>query len=44
MLRRIEKLESDVGAIKIDVGVIKVNGAAKSDLADLRGSTHEGIH
>lgn len=37
MLKRVEKLETDVAAIKTDVAVIKANGATKSDVAELRG-------
>ena len=40
---RVTKLETDFAAIKIDIGVIKLNGAAKSDIADLRAATKTDI-
>ena len=40
---RITKLEADLTTIKIDIGVIKANGATKSDIADLRGATKSDI-
>lgn len=38
MEKRIEKLEADVAAIKLDLGIIKANGATKSDIAELRAT------
>ena len=37
MEARLSKLETDVAAVKIDVTVIKANGATKSDVAELKG-------
>ncbi len=40
---RVAKLEAELTSIKIDLGVIKANGATKSDIADLRGSLKSDI-
>lgn len=39
MEARVAKLEADITAIKVDLAVIKANGASKSDIADLRAAT-----
>ncbi len=41
MEKRIEKLESDVAAIKLDLGILKANGATKSDIAETKAMISE---
>lgn len=43
MEARVAKLEADLTAIKLDLAVIKANGASKSDIADLRSATKSDI-
>lgn len=41
MEQRIEKLEMDVAAIKVDVATMLSNYATKADIADLRSEMHK---
>ena len=41
MNARVAKLEADLTAIKIDLAVIKANGASKSDIADCKAAISE---
>ena len=41
MNARVAKLEADLTAIKIDIAVIKANGATKSDIADCKAAISE---
>lgn len=41
MEKRIEKLETELAAIKLDIGIIKATGASKSDIAELRATVSE---
>ena len=43
MEKRIEKIEADLTAIKIDVAVIVANGTSKADLAELSYATKTDI-
>lgn len=38
MEKRIEKLESDMAAIKLDLGILKATSATKADLAEAKTS------
>lgn len=41
MEKRLEKLESELSAIKLDLGIIKASGATKSDIAELKATVSE---
>ncbi|MDQ1919366.1 hypothetical protein [Massilia pseudoviolaceinigra] len=43
MEARITKLEADVAAMKIDIGVIRATGATKSDIAEVRAEIRSEI-
>ena len=43
MEERIEKLESDLAAMKIDLGILKANSATKSDIAEVKAETKTAI-
>lgn len=41
MEKRIEKLENELAAIKLDVGIVKAHGATKSDIAEIKATVSE---
>ncbi len=41
MEKRLEKLESELSAIKLGLGIIKASGATKSDIAELKATVSE---
>ena len=41
MEKRIEKLETRLAAIELDLGIIKATGATKADLAELKATVSE---
>ena len=41
MEKRIEKLETELAAIKLDLGILKATCATKSDLAELKAAVSE---
>ena len=41
MEKRIEKLESSLAAIELDLGILKATCATKSDLAELKAAVSE---
>lgn len=41
MEQRVSKLEAEITGIKIDLAVIKANGATKSDIADAKAAISE---
>nr|WP_315218173.1 hypothetical protein [uncultured Duganella sp.] len=43
MEKRVEKIEADLTAIKIDVAVIVATGATKAEIAELRATTKAEI-
>ena len=43
MEERIEKLASDLAAMRIDLGILKANSATKSDIAAVKAETKTAI-
>lgn len=41
MEKRVEKLENELASIKLDIGIIKANGATKSDIAETKAAVSE---
>lgn len=41
MEKRVEKLEGELASIKLDIGIIKANGATKSDIAETKAAVSE---